>query len=241
MFNYEDILYKCFPDNLLNEDKKEWGIVGESEGPKLLAYATTLTPEVVIEAHKNNVNIIVTHHTAWDFMYEQKEKTYQLLKKYGITNIWCHLPLDKADFGTAVSLLGLLNCKPFSTINNGEGRVGKLSEPQTFEEIKKKLNQELNEVPAREFNTEKTIKNIATLTGAGTFTNYLKEAKAFNADLYITGETSLYLLEYAKFHNISVLIYSHNYTEIFGVKSLTNLLATELSVSVYGHLTEEHY
>ncbi len=241
MFNYEEILYKCFPDSLLDEDKKEWGISGKSEAPKLLAYATTLTPEVVIEAHENDVNIIVTHHPVWSFMYEQKEKTYQLLKKYRITNIWCHLPLDKANFGTAVSLLGLLNCKPFATLNNGEGRIGKVSEPHSFEEIKEKLNQALSEEPAREFNAEKIINNIATLTGAGSFTNYLKEAKSHHTDLYITGETSLYLLEYAKFHNVSVLIYSHNYTELFGVRSLANLVANELSIPIYGHLTEEHF
>ena len=92
MFNYEEILYNCFPGGLLNEDKNEWGIVGECEAPKLRAYATTLTPEVAIEAHQNNVNIIVAHHTAWNFMYAQKEKTYQLLKKHRISKyLWCHL------------------------------------------------------------------------------------------------------------------------------------------------------
>ena len=95
---------------------------------------------------------------------------------------------------------------------------GVLEHYQNLNHLKKSqpsLNQKLREVPAREFNTKKTIKNIATLTGAGTFTPYLKEAKSQDIDLYITGETSLYLLEYAKFQNISVLIYSHNYTELF--------------------------
>jgi len=241
MYNYEEILYKCFPSSLLDEDKKEWGIVGECEAPKLLAYASTLTPDVVEEAFQNKVNVIITHHTAWGFMYEQKEKTEQLLKQYGITNIWCHLPLDKADFGTAVSLLALLNCKPFAKLNNGEGRIGEIPSTQSFDEIKTILSKNLNEVPAREFDAKKQIKNIATLTGAGTFTHYLKEALSYDVDLFITGETSLYLLEYAKYHKISVLIYSHNFTEIFGVKALAKLFSEELSIPIFGHLTEEHF
>lgn len=241
MFNYEDILYKCFPHSLLDEDKNEWGIIGACNTPKMLAYATTLTPEVIKEASQNNINVIVTHHTAWDFMYEQKNKTNKLLKKYEITNIWCHLPLDKADFGTAVSLLSLVNCQPFATLNKGEGRIGRIPKAQPFQKIKGLLNKKLGEIPAREYDARKPIKNIATLTGAGTFTTFLKEGLEHNIDLYITGETSLYLLEYAKFHKVSVLIYSHNYTEVFGVQSLTNLLANELSVPVFGHLSENHF
>jgi putative NIF3 family GTP cyclohydrolase 1 type 2 len=241
MYNYEEILYKCFPSNLLNEDKKEWGIVGDCETPKLLAYATTLTPDVVEDASQNNVNVIITHHAAWDFMYEQKEKAEQLLKKYKITNVWCHLPLDKADFGTAVSLLSLLNCEPFAKLNNGEGRMSKTTSTQTFDEIKSILNKKLSEVPAREYDAKIKIKNIATLTGAGTFTNYLKEALKHEVDLFITGETSLYLLEYAKYHNVSVLIYSHNYTEVFGVKALAKRFSQELSIPIFGHLNEEHF
>ena len=241
MCNYEEILYKCFPSSLLDEDKKEWGIFGKCEAPKLIAYAATLTPDVVEEAFQNKVNVIITHHTAWDFMYEQKEKTEQLLKKYEITNIWCHLPLDKADFGTAVSLLNLVDCEPFAKLNGGEGRIGKISSVQKFDEIKNILSEKLNEVPAREFDAKKQIKNIATLTGAGTFTQYLKEALQHDVDLFITGETSLYLLEYAKYHKVSVLIYSHNYTEVFGVKALAKRLAKELSVPIFGHLKEEHF
>ena len=182
MFNYEEILFKCFPCSLLDEDKNEWGINGDCNPPELLAYATTLNPEVVEEAYQNKVNVIVTHHSAWDFMYEQKEYTEKLLKKYGITNIWCHLPLDKADFGTAVSLLTLLNCTTFGKINEGEGRIGKITEARTFEEIKEILNKKLNEEPAREHDSKKQIKNIAALTGAGVFTHYLKEAIQHNVD-----------------------------------------------------------
>ena len=64
---------------------------------------------------------------------------------------------------------------------------------------------------------------------------------SYDVDLFITGETSLYLLEYAKYHKISVLVYSHNYTEIFGVKALAKLFSEELSIPIFGHLKEEHF
>jgi putative NIF3 family GTP cyclohydrolase 1 type 2 len=70
---------------------------------------------------------------------------------------------------------------------------------------------------------------------------YLAEALEFGIDLYITGETSLYLLEYASFRDISTLIYSHNYTEIFGTQNLALRIADRLSINKIIRLNEPHF
>jgi putative NIF3 family GTP cyclohydrolase 1 type 2 len=77
--------------------------------------------------------------------------------------------------------------------------------------------------------------------GAGAMTKYLAEALDYGIDLYLTGETSLYLLEYASFHNVNVLIYSHNYTEIFGTQNLANKIADQLGIKEIFRLDEPHY
>jgi putative NIF3 family GTP cyclohydrolase 1 type 2 len=77
--------------------------------------------------------------------------------------------------------------------------------------------------------------------GAGAMTKYLAEALGYGIDLYLTGETSLYLLEYASFHNVNVLIYSHNYTEIFGTQNLANKIANQLGIKEIFRLDEPHY
>ena len=70
---------------------------------------------------------------------------------------------------------------------------------------------------------------------------YLAEALGYGIDLYLTGETSLYLLEYASFHNVNVLIYSHNYTEIFGTQNLAKKIADQLGIQEIFRLEEPHY
>lgn len=69
----------------------------------------------------------------------------------------------------------------------------------------------------------------------------LAEALAWNAHLYLTGETSLYLLEYANFHQVSVLIYSHSATEIFGTPNLAERIAAQLGIQSIQRLDEPHY
>jgi len=71
--------------------------------------------------------------------------------------------------------------------------------------------------------------------------DYLVEALNYDIDLYITGETSLYLLEYATFRKVSVLIYSHNYTEIFGTRNLAKNIADFLGINKIVRLDEPHF
>jgi putative NIF3 family GTP cyclohydrolase 1 type 2 len=79
------------------------------------------------------------------------------------------------------------------------------------------------------------------VTGAGASTKYLAEALPYGVDLYLTGETSLYLLEYASFQDVNVLIYSHNYTEIFGTQNLAYKIADQLGIKEIVRLDEPHY
>ena len=70
---------------------------------------------------------------------------------------------------------------------------------------------------------------------------YLAEALESGIDLYITGETNLYLLEYARYRGVNVLVYSHNYTEIFGTQNLAREIANYLGIKEIHRLEEPHY
>lgn len=39
-------------------------------------------------------------------------------------------------------------------------------------------------------------------------------------DLYLTGEKILYSIEYAKLNGLNLIVGSHTFTELFGVKSM---------------------
>lgn len=60
-------------------------------------------------------------------------------------------------------------------------------------------------------------------------------------DLYVTGEQNLYLLEYAKYKDVNVLVYSHNYTELPDVRAFAERIAGALNLDMKGHLGDSHW
>jgi putative NIF3 family GTP cyclohydrolase 1 type 2 len=135
----------------------------------------------------------------------------------------------------------MAGCQVIKTIAEGNGHIGELPEPLRFSDIKASLNAQLSEIPCREHDANRVINRIACVTGAGAMIKYLSEALLYRIDLYLTGETSLYVLEYASFHDVNVLIYSHNYTEIFGTQNLARKIAGQLGINEIIQLDEPHY
>ena len=105
------IFYQLFDPDLLKSEPDEWGFVDHCRNPTSIGYATTLTPAVIQQAYERNINLIVSHHDSWDFMLEERRISLNLLEKYQISHLWCHMPLDRADFGTASALLTSIGCK----------------------------------------------------------------------------------------------------------------------------------
>ncbi len=237
---FRKALEQLFTAELLNAHKKEWGVEAHCPTPQSIGYATTVSPEAVERAVELGVDLIVAHHDAWDFMFEYRERVYKLLRKHKLTLVWAHLPLDRADFGTSATLLEKMGCQEIRTCSADEGRIGTLIAPTDFASVCSTLNALLEEEPRAVYNSTRPIQNVGCVTGAGAYTSYL-QAMAGDIDLYITGETSLYLLEYAKHHHISVAIYSHNYTELPGVKEFAKRLGRLLQLEVKGHLGDSYF
>lgn len=72
---------------------------------KKLGYCVNLTLETIEEARIHGVDMMVTHHDAWDEIYGLKEACIEKLAEYGISHYYNHLPLDDCNFGTNDSLL----------------------------------------------------------------------------------------------------------------------------------------
>jgi putative NIF3 family GTP cyclohydrolase 1 type 2 len=235
------LLYNFFDPKLLDSLPGEWGIVIYCPNPQSIGFATTLTPAVIRQAIAKDIDLLVTHHDSWDFMLEERHTSIELLAQHQISHVWCHAPLDVVDFGTAATLLTITGCQVVETIVKGDGRIGELPRPLHLSDIRELLDGKLSEIPCRVHDANRLVTRIACVPGAGAMTKYLAEALDYGIDLYLTGETSLYLLEYASFHNVNVLIYSHNYTEIFGTQNLANKIADQLGIKEIFRLDEPHY
>ena len=235
------LLHNIIDPKVLDSLPDEWGIIIHCANPRKVGFATTLTPAIIRQAVDKDIDLLVTHHDAWEFMLEERLTSIELLAQHQISHIWCHTPLDVVNFGTAATLLTITGCKVIKTIAKGDGRIGELPKPLPLSELIKLLDAQLSESPCRVHDANRLVARIACVPGAGARTAYLAEALEHEIDLYLTGETSLYLLEYASFHNINVLIYSHNYTEIFGTQNLANKIAVQLGIKKTFRLDEPHY
>ncbi len=238
---FREVLNDLFGARLLDEHPGEWGIADHCPDPSAIGYATTITPRSISAALDLGADVIVTHHDAWSFMYEQRERVYELLRESCLTHVWAHQPLDQADFGTSATLLSEAGCADVWKPTEGEVRIGRLEGSTDFEGIRSVFDSLLREQPRSLHDSGRAIRRIGCVTGAGVYTGYLKDAMAHDIDLYLTGETSLYLCEYAVHHGISVLVYSHNHTELPGVRAFAERLGEVLHLEVKGHLGDSHF
>jgi dinuclear metal center YbgI/SA1388 family protein len=218
-------------------------------GPKVIkriGYSTNISPEIVNQAAKDKVDLIITHHDAWDFVFGMKDACHALLKEYGISHFFVHLPLDYAVFGTCNSLFGALGInEQIQHSYQHEGRtipgIGEFNVPLTFESLIEKVKDTLNEEVKSWKNSEKPISRVGIITGAGNSTKNIRDAHNLGCDVYITGEKILYTVQYAKFIGMNLIVGSHTFTEIFGVKTLTEKLKEKFSNLEIVQLKEEHF
>lgn len=233
-------------EKLNGKEGSEWGFNNEIDrSVTKIGYATNLTPETVNEAIKHHVDLVITHHDAWPFLYGMKEKCHTLLKENRISHAFFHAPLDDAEFGTSSALADALRLtNPYKVIPYEElylaGVIGTLQEPAPFAQLKKDLSAILCE-PVRAFkNNYKLVSRICVTTGAGNMTTDIKIAVDHNCDTYVTGEYGLYSQQYAKFAGINLMVGSHTNTEILGVFQLVSKLIENTALEAV-RLTEENY
>lgn len=216
-----------------NEDNREIGRIG---------FAVNLTPETIIKAANRKADLFITHHPS---VFEMKEKCDELLRKHNLIHAFFHAPLDDAEFGNSHSLaaaLGLTDCKKSIPYENGYywGITGRFQKAVTFERLKEKLSEILNEPLKGYKNNNVSIHKVCINAGGGDAIPKLQEAIKDDCDVYITGGYNLEFLLYAKYRKISLLIGSHTNTELFGIQNAALLLAAKTNIETF-RIEESNY
>ncbi|MDZ5472970.1 Nif3-like dinuclear metal center hexameric protein [Bacillus sp. 31A1R] len=243
---FEQMIQQLFQKELLEVHDDDYGFTNKSnDSISTMGYSTNLSIETIERAVENDVDLMVTHHEAWDFIYGLREECLKKLEEYNISHFWIHGPLDYIDFGTCTSLMnvvGIDRIVKYSDFDNGSvPGVGEFREPIHFNDLVNRMRGKLEE-PVRFWkNNEKQVRRVGVLTGAGHSTDHIKMAVNEGCDTYITGEATLYTIQYAQFTGINLLVGSHTFTEIFGVESLANKIQ-ELDQSIrIVKLKESHF
>lgn len=247
-------LQSLFGEEALSRQAEEWGwrVPSGFKEVTRIGLATSLTPEVIASAVRQQAQLIVTHHDPWEFLLDLRQHTLQLLENAAIAHLFVHAPLDAADFGTSASLLKLTGCCEIGKFDFEHpggcsetsadffwGRYGKLDTPEPFDVFERKVSRLLGEAPRIALPSRGMVQCVATVTGAGSGMSELKEAAGLGCDTYITGEMSLYFLMYARYQKLNVLVYSHTGTEIIGVEALVRRLVEDNPEVAFTRLDEE--
>ncbi|MFX3675207.1 MAG: Nif3-like dinuclear metal center hexameric protein [Paenisporosarcina sp.] len=243
---FEFTIIDLFTKELLEEHEGDYGFVCTSNNSvSRVGYCTNLTLETIEQAIKNKVDLMITHHDAWGFMHGLRDDCVEKLQENNISHFFIHGPLDFVEFGTCTSLMNILGIdtiKQYSPYKDGDvPGIGELSNPVSFSLLVNRMRDELNE-PVRAWkHNQKDIKRVGVLTGAGNSTDHIRQALHSGCDTYITGEASLYTIQYAQYVGINLLVGSHTFTEIYGVESLVKRIKeihTELELI---QLHEPHF
>ncbi len=209
---------------------------------KRMGYSVNLTMDIINQAKKKNVELILTHHNVWeDDHFEMREDCLQLLKKYGIIHFFNHLPLDTSDFGPTYALAKDLKLKIIGRIAKMDdfyfGVVGECS-PQSLSEFKDKVEKVLYHQVRVWENNNREVKRIGIVSGSGKDLASLHEAHLYKCDAYLTGEKSLSTLLYAKHVGLNFILGSHTFTELGGIRNYAKMIQDKNDIEII-ELVEE--
>lgn len=217
-----------FGQELLARFPDEWGITVHGQEPiRHIGYATNLTPETATAAREAGVQLLITHHDAWPFLFGMSSVCRQILQEAGISHCFVHLPLDDAGFGTNAALASRLGGEMISRTHRYQeaflvGCTLAFRPPISFSTLVERIQQVLGEPVKAWQHHERAISLLSIVTGGGMMTSDIQEAVMQQCDAYLTGEKVLYTVEYARFAGMNLIVGSHTATEIFGVEGLVN-------------------
>ncbi len=215
----------------------ESGVLHDSKtNIKRLAYSVNLTLPIIEKAKEMKVDLIISHHQAWEELYGLKEACIDKLGEYKISHYYNHLALDDCEFGTNDSFLKLLDVNLIEKTNEWQGlkfgRIAEFKNEMVIYDLEKLLNSFLSKsVEVYKFNN-KNIKRLGLICGNGAPTECMKEFYDKGCDLYITGEKSLSTVQYAEFRNSNLIICDHSAMEIFGVEELAKKVARKFDLEL---------
>ena len=235
----------CFKPLNLDDYEGEFGFIVNSSTPVTrVGFATNLTPATARRAMQAGVNALVTHHDAWEFLHEMRTDVLVMLKEASISHCFVHLPLDAAAFGTAVSLAERLGLRPQDEFARCEGlacgRICDLENPRAFDALGSHMARVTGAGVRAWQNNSRKIRRVGVTTGGGNLTDVLQEAADLGCDTYVTGETNLYTVQYARHRKTNLLVGTHTHTEFPGLESLCNNLRARTGLE-FVPIHEEDY
>lgn len=233
-----EILNQIAPEKL-QENWDNSGIqinTGCGKDIKKIMTCLEISDRVIEEAIQKKADMIITHHplifSKLGRLDENDVTGRQIITliKNNISVYSSHTAFDSAEHGTNQDLaeqLGLDSIAPLEEsllqAGCGMGRYGSYKEPIGFSDFLSILQRTCSEADIRVAGARpQSVKTVALCTGAGA--EFIDEAKALGADVYITGDVKYHDARHADDIGFCVIDAGHYGTEILFADNMAKLL-----------------
>jgi len=197
-----------------------------------------INSKLIEYAVNNNIHLIITHHP---FLFSGLKSidfnTYEgslikLMINNDINLYSMHTSYDMAPYGVTHNLAKLLNIEPYEVLHavnpdgSGYGGIGSI-EPVNIVEYAKQIKKLLNADHIKLYCNKdyKTVRKAAFCGGSGS--DFIKDAIAKEADVYITGDIKYHQAQFALQNNLCIIDAGHYNTEYQSLQGIKSILDGE--------------
>ena len=197
------------------------------EEVKKVALGVSANEEFLLAAVKVGADFCIFHHgldtRIWKSRYPLfSQKRLKVIVENKLTIMGLHYVLDShPKIGNSAMIIKLLGAKIKETLFDEWGYTAKFDQPQNVEELKIKCEKLFNHEVFSVLSGPEKVTMIGVASGRGTpDMAILAEMETKGVQLYISGETSEWVVHQMKESEINYFCGGHYATEVFGIKEL---------------------
>lgn len=192
-----------------------------------VALGVSLNEEFLLKAVKDGAQVGIFHHgfdtRIWKSRFPTfSQKRLKVIIENKLTIMGFHYTLDShPEIGNNAMIIKLLGAKIKEPLFDEWGYTAELLQPQSIEQIKTACEKLFNHKIFTIESGVKMIRTIGVVSGRGTpEMAELAEMETKGVQLYISGETSEWVIHQMKESGINYFCAGHYASEVFGVQEL---------------------
>lgn len=197
------------------------------ENVSKVALGTSLNEEFLLAAVKAETQFCIFHHGFDCRMWKSRfplfsQKRLKVIVENKLTVMGWHYALDShPEIGNNAMIIKLLRAKIKEPLFEEWGYTAEFDRPQSVEELKNKCVKLFNHEIFSVLSGPKKVKTIGVVSGAGKpEVADIAEMESKGVKLYISGETSEWIVHQMKESGINYFCGGHYATEVFGIQEL---------------------
>lgn len=203
------------------------------ESVSKVTLGVSVNEDFLLEAVKTGGQMVIYHHGLDVRTFKSRyprfiQKQLKVIVENKLTVIGLHYVLDAhPKIGNNAVIIRKLGAKIKEPLFDDWGYTAVFDRPQNVAELQKRCAQLFNHDVLAVLSGPKTVTTIGVVSGRGTpHMSELAEMENKGVELYISGETSEWIIHQMKESEINYFCGGHYATEVFGIQELGKVIKT---------------